>query len=204
MDFYCSPNLNKNQILNMVAYSSEDFPTQVEVGQIFYHIYNKKLYVLLSTGWQSLAFGTNEGVPQGLIVAYYGTNGDISSIPPTWALCDGAPHLGIVNPDLRDKFIKCIPTSVTSSPFGTGGSATHFHSITDHTHTFNVNITSINAARGDNLYSGGNAGIGDMHSHGTGGNVLVTTTSTVVPTNTSGASSNPEYCELAFIIKLAP
>lgn len=64
--------------------------------------------------------------PDGVIIPYVGS---VASVPDGWVFCDGD---GAGVPDLRDRQIRV--TTVDGEILGTGGSATHTHTI-DHGHT---------------------------------------------------------------------
>lgn len=196
MDFKSTQNLNKNQIKNMLVEVLDTFPSVAEIGQIFYHVNEKKLYVKLSTGWQYLAFGTNEAVPSGMIAAYYGVNGVISVAPDGWKFCDGSNG----TPDLRDRFIKALPDYTIQARNGLTGSATHTHDLTGHTHTFSFTVGTTNTGTWNDYWYGGEPNPApDGHTHI--GNKIITS-STVVALTSAPASSNPRYCEVCFIMKI--
>lgn len=203
MDFYGIQNFNKNQVQNMAIERVQTLPDPALDGRIVYLLSDKKVYIKFPSQWKSLAFGSNEGIPSGLIIGFYGPAGDITSIPALWYLCDGTNG----TPDLRNRFIKSIKLN-TDLPGGIGGSATHTHTITDHTHTVSVRI-SYNHIGSQACGGGGEeAPASAGHTHGTltgpvtdGGVVNTNTQGTTVPITTDAVSSNPEYVELAFIMK---
>jgi len=63
------------------------------------------------------------GIPSGAIVIWSGT---LSNIPSGFLLCDGTSG----TPDLRDKFVKCVPNAVTN-PGLTGGESEHTLATTE-------------------------------------------------------------------------
>ncbi len=71
-----------------------------------------------------------QGLPSGAIVIWSGL---LSQIPSGFIICDGNGG----TPDLRDKFIKCVPNAVTN-PGLTGGESEHTLTTTEmpnHSHT---------------------------------------------------------------------
>lgn len=71
-----------------------------------------------------------EGLPSETIIIWSGT---LATIPKGFKLCDGTNG----TPDLRDKFIKCVPSAVTN-PGLTGGESEHTLITTEmpnHSHT---------------------------------------------------------------------
>jgi len=80
----------------------------------------------------------NDLLPTGVIVMW---SGNLASIPPGWALCDGGTYTcpdgtPATTPDLRGRFIYGV--SAGEDPGATGGSTTHFHDYFDvpfHNHT---------------------------------------------------------------------
>jgi hypothetical protein len=75
------------------------------------------------------AENTRDAVPPGAIVMW---SGALADIPDGWALCDGSAG----TPDLRDRFIQGWTDAV--DPGDTGGSASHSHSGTSHSHTAQI------------------------------------------------------------------
>lgn len=141
-------------------------------------------------------------VPKGAIIMW---TGSLANIPQGWALCDGTNG----TPDLRDKFVKGIPTSSTN-PGVAGGSSSHNHGGATATHVLTINEmpshnhvdsfsdvstfggtwggghSTSNSADGGSWYDyTGSTGGGAGHDH-----------------SISSASSLPPYYELAFIMKL--
>jgi len=93
-----------------------------------------------------------EEIPKNLIANWSGL---IADIPKGWLLCDGT--LG--TPDLRSKFVKCVPDAVTD-PGTLGGEDTHAlitaelpshnHGITDPTHSHSLSMFGFGGANPNN------------------------------------------------------
>ena len=130
-------------------------------------------------------------VPSGVIVMW---SGSIASIPSGWYLCDGTNS----TPDLRSRFI--VGAGSTYAVNATGGSAdaitvAHSHSISDpgHNHTYPAS---------GKLGAGSGAVFGVI----TGGDLVVTTSTTgITATNSTGSTGTnanlPPYLALAYIMK---
>ena len=116
----------------------------------------------------------NQIIPAGSIVMW---SGSIVDIPDGWALCDGTQG----TPDLRDKFI--LGAGNTYNPGDTGGSATHTHTVPNHTHDLSKSMTRVPFGDEDYVLT----------------DVFIDETAIG---ETSTASNLPPYYALAFIMKL--
>jgi hypothetical protein len=99
----------------------------------------------------TVIFLRSDGTPIGFPVNGVGIWHYTAAAPGSWALCDG----GGGRPDLRNRFLKGAATSGDAG--GTGGGATHTHTIASHTHSTpfahtHPNVTS--APRAEALVAG--------------------------------------------------
>lgn len=151
----------------------------------------------VTTGTLSVT-GTNNIMPTGMIVMWYGS---IASIPTGWYLCNGQVANGTQTPDLRNFFI--VGAGSTYAVAATGGSADAI--VVSHTHTF----TGTELAPHNHTYlnplgpfgtsgSGGTAATSDVTGSTSGGTPAGTNSTTGV----SGTNANlPPYYALAYIMK---
>lgn len=171
---------------------------------------NKTVSNALAKGWEDHKNDGTAHIPTGLIALWSGT---LAAIPSGWALCDG----GDGRPNLLDKFVKCVPDGVTN-PGSTGGASTHTHDAgtyagPSHTHTVDIwgsdksgtvlndsstarafIATSQNDIGWQKARSATFASQGKQETTAAGGTEAITGAS-------ASSSSNPEYYEVAFIIK---
>lgn len=128
-------------------------------------------------------------IPSGLIAIWSGT---LANIPSGWNLCDGVSG----RPNLLDKFVVGVPDAVTN-PGGTGGAATHSHTVDNHTHAGGGHVHSQAGAYNDEGLGGG-----DLVAGGTGYNTGSgsATTGGATP-GTDSKSNKPPYYVVAYIIK---
>ena len=129
------------------------------------------------------------GVPSGVIAMWSGL---LANIPDGWSLCDG----GDGRPNLLDKFVVCVPDAVTD-PGGTGGAATHDHTVNNHTHAGGSHTHSQTGS-----FDSGELGGGDQVAGGAGVNTGAgsATTGGTAP-GTDSKSNKPPYYVVAYIIK---
>lgn len=138
-------------------------------------------------------------MPQGTIELWAGT---IASIPAGWGICDGTQG----TPDLIDKFVKGIATSVTE-PGTLGGDATvtlTSAQIAAHNHTSvsYLHKHTLPASTGDG--TGGvrytNAGTQDDQQNT---DTRLPPSQNLIATGSSGPHDNiPPYYTIAYIMKL--
>lgn len=126
------------------------------------------------------------GVPAGCILLWSGL---VANIPSGWSLCDG----GGGRPDLREKFVKGAAAAV--NPGGTGGNKTHLHAVLDHTHTVN-GVTGVNNTAEYMTQDPGEMDVA-RHTHTHSMNFA----SGGATPNTDSKNHEPEYYEVAYIIK---
>ena len=128
-------------------------------------------------------------IPSGLIALWTGT---LANIPSGWSLCDG----GDGRPNLLDKFVVGVPNDSTD-PGGTGGAATHDHTVDNHTHAGGAHVHSQTGA-----YESGDLGGGDQVAGGSGYNTGSNSATTGGATpGTDSKSNSPPYYVVAYIIK---
>ena len=132
-------------------------------------------------------------VPQNGIIMWSGT---LATIPTGWALCDGNNG----TPNLIDRFILSVDTG--EDPGLTGGTTTHSHSVSSHTHQVDPPNTvssteSIERWMTDTTGTDGFAR--DEHTHYV--NIAEFTSGSSSP-GTNNQSHLPKYYKLAFIMKL--
>lgn len=167
-------------------------------------IFPRTRLVSESYAFQAIRADTSQyaqnGVPQGVIVMW---SGSVSSIPDGWALCDGTNG----TPDLRDRFVKCIP-GASKSPGATGGRSTHDHSGVTGEHTLTISEIPSHA---HNVVYFTNGGGGGIYPHSD----QAWDTYGIASRYTDGSGDDqphshpissdegvPPYYELAFIMKL--
>lgn len=129
-------------------------------------------------------------------------SGSVANIPAGWKLCNGSDG----TPDLRNKFIRGAYSDATRPPKGTGGAATHTHTISSagaaHTHTVSsedshrhfVTLVGQNPGWARGTFAGNVYTDYKTHSHtssSSGGSHTHTT---------SAESLLPPYYTLAFIV----
>jgi len=137
--------------------------------------------------------------PQGLIQMWTGT---IASIPSGWAICDGLNG----TPDLLDKFVKGIATTITE-PGATGGLATvtlTSSQIAPHNHTTSPYVHTHTVAGGTGDSNGGarytNTGDQDDSQNTTS---RVPPSQNLIATGSNGPHDNiPPFYAVAYIMKL--
>jgi hypothetical protein len=148
--------------------------------------------------WQAPA-----AIPSGVIVMWSGL---LSNIPSGWALCDGSNG----TPDLRDKFI--YGSSAGQNPGGTGGAASHIHSMGNAEVRFGPNTGQIGDPAGrftefdtrdgfEQAMGGGSLSYYFRGGQGSGPGVNHRYLQLQNPDTGSG-SSLPPYYKLAYIMKL--
>lgn len=138
--------------------------------------------------------GTNNIIPTGMIVMWYGS---IASIPTGWYLCNGQTANGVVTPDLRSRFI--VGAGSTYAVAATGGSAdaivpAHSHTITDpgHTHTYGSSLN----------WGSDQQSAFDARNTGSFTTTSATTGISINSTGVSVTNANlPPYYALAYIMK---
>lgn len=141
----------------------------------------------------SAIFGTssNAFVVQGIICLW---SGSVASIPSGWHLCDGTNN----TPDLRNRFV--IGAGSTYAPADTGGTSTHKHTESAHTHSVDPpNTASSNqqdAGFGGNINTSAST---YWHNH----NVDIAPFSSASGSSTvSTETVLPPYYALCYIMKL--
>ncbi len=121
-------------------------------------------------------------VPQGTIIMWHGT---LANIPSGWGLCDGTSG----TPNLLDKFVKGV-TDGSDNPGDTGGADGHNHSGNTLENHLGGSQTTGRPTQGPYEYSTGSG----------------TASRSQKPYSWYGATSwqnhEPEYYEVAFIMKL--
>jgi hypothetical protein len=140
--------------------------------------------------------GTPLGVPSNGVALWSNAGG----APTNWNLCDGAAG----RPDLRSVFLKGADAGGDSG--GTGGAATHTHSIVTHTHTTpfahahpNVTSSATGSAAVSGSISGANVSVATQaHTHVL---TIASGTSAITGNTDAAAASNgePPYLAEAFI-----
>lgn len=189
MDFYGKQDVHKNQIQNAAVHTGTTFPTAYSVGQLFFNTVDKILYLRRPDAWMPFSMGDNASIPSGSIMVWTGT---LATIPNGFSLCDGTNG----KPDLYNRFVKGAGTGV--DPGAYGGSS-HNHNIGNHTH--GIYLQTGHALQGGgafNAVGGGPQPVNSLaHSHGAPGGAQTSSASGT----TDGATTLPEYYEVAFIIK---
>lgn len=138
----------------------------------------------------------------GLIAVWLGS---VADIPDGWALCDGSNG----TPDLTAKFIKNATTPATDVG-DTGGSLTHSHTGTDHSHAVPTAHTHTRSYGGPSATvnagatGGSNNSTSGTHTHAShnssqasGGS---TTTGNAAPDADLATGVQPPFIEVAFIM----
>ncbi len=137
------------------------------------------------------------GIPKGGVIMWSGSK---DAIPSGWALCDGNNG----TPDLRNRFIVGAGSDYTVG--ATGGTLSsnlaHSHTVNNHTHHIDVNITNCNGDCVDKRKKGSDETGSEDHRH----RLIADTQGSAPGTDTQldgGTVDNrPPYYALCFIMKL--
>lgn len=145
------------------------------------------------------------GIAPGTVMVWSGL---LSDIPSEWALCDGNNG----TPDLRDRFVKCVPDTATA-PGGTGGQSS-YTLTTAQLPSHNHNASTGNAGGHDHMVGTDDRDYGNAnaysHGHDTGsdfwssysGGHNHTDPSVGSAGGSSSVNNTPSYYEVGFVMKL--
>jgi microcystin-dependent protein len=136
-------------------------------------------------------------IPMGIITIW---NGDSSSIPSGWAVCDGASG----TPDLRNLFVYGAFSDVEVNSTG-GGSHTHTSGLSINSgggHTHALSGTSGAAATTTCVATTGAYNIAGAHTHTMSGTAATANSHTHSIGSSDSFDNVPEYVKLYYIMKL--
>lgn len=138
-----------------------------------------------------------DDLPVGIIVLWIQT---LATIPSGWNLCDGT----LSTPDLRGQYVKGATT--LAGVGGTGGSLSHGHTATGHTHPVASHSHTItqNAGAGSNINAGSTNCATTAHTHDSGWastGAASLTSGSGTPTVDNQTDTQPPFYTVAFLQK---